>query len=63
MTKIIGINGQIGTLRETLVSRKKNPVFPADLIEKDIYFQLFQLNFKKRPIFQLFQLCWTPWSN
>lgn len=58
MTKIIAINGQIDTLRETLVSRKKNPAFPADLSEKDIYFQLFQLNFKKYP---LFQLCWTPW--
>ena len=60
MTKIIGVNGQIDTLRETLVSRKKNPAFPADLSEKNIYFQLFQLNFKKHPLFQLFQLCWTP---
>ena len=37
MTKIIGINGQIDTLKETLVSRNKNPAFPAGLSEKDIF--------------------------
>ena len=52
MTKIIGINGQIATLRETLVSRK-NPVFPADLREKDI-FPAFPAKFLKTPSFPAF---------
>ena len=29
--------------------KKKNPAFPADISEKDIHFQLFQLNFEKDP--------------
>ena len=60
MTKIIGINGQIDTLRETLVSRKKNSAFPADLSEKDIHFQIFQLKFKKHHLFQLSHLTGHP---
>ena len=49
-----------------ILTKSKFPAFLAVACEKVVFFQLFQHNFQKRAVFQLFkhfQHRWTPCQN